>query len=151
MPNRAHCSVKLPRPPSSSLTAAMNFSRSSTMQVSFHGIGGTPHRQASRTADLPATHPGPPDCQGRTRSTSSGKDPVCTLSAANGQRPSISSKPPESKSAPEVASEPSEALAEELGPVALVKNALLAGVSDDPAQRGDDAQARWLLAHLLEW
>lgn len=48
-------------------------------------------------------------------------------------------------------SAPSEALAEEMGRTTVVKEALLRGVSDEPAQRDDDAQARWLLAHTLEW
>jgi predicted RecB family nuclease len=50
-----------------------------------------------------------------------------------------------------VASEPSDALAEELGRVAVVKSALLAGVAEDPTVRSEEAQARWLLAHMLEW
>jgi uncharacterized protein len=52
---------------------------------------------------------------------------------------------------PLVASEPSEALAEELGRARVVRDALLAGVPEEPRDRRDDEHARWLLAHLLEW
>ncbi|MGO9710443.1 MAG: hypothetical protein ACLQBL_16365, partial [Polyangiaceae bacterium] len=64
-------------------TAAMKSSRWSTMQVSFHGTGGLlTAKPAARQTCSPLTQ-NLPNGQGRTRSLTTRKDPVCT---ARGRR-----------------------------------------------------------------
>jgi predicted RecB family nuclease len=46
---------------------------------------------------------------------------------------------------------PSEDFTEQLTRVRALEDALLAGVPDDPAGRTEDEQARYVMAHLLEW
>ena len=47
--------------------------------------------------------------------------------------------------------EPSEAVEEENERVRALSEALTAGVPDDAAERTDEQQARWILAHVLSW
>lgn len=52
---------------------------------------------------------------------------------------------------PLLTGEPTDALAEQLGRVHAVAKALLDGVPEDPERRSQDENARYVLAHLLEW
>jgi uncharacterized protein len=52
---------------------------------------------------------------------------------------------------PLLTGEASEGMAEHLGRLRAVADALLAGVPLDPEQQSTDEHARWVLAHLLEW
>lgn len=47
--------------------------------------------------------------------------------------------------------EPSETLGEVEADVAQLVASLTAGIPEDPDRRSEEAQARWLLAHLLQW
>jgi uncharacterized protein len=47
--------------------------------------------------------------------------------------------------------EPSEELAERLARVRACESALLEGVPEDPAEQKEEQNARYVLAHLLEW
>jgi predicted RecB family nuclease len=50
-----------------------------------------------------------------------------------------------------VADAPNEALAEQLTRVHALESTLLARVSEDPEARTEDQQARYVMAHLLDW